>query len=66
MKIHRIETGKVRIKKNQIRRTERIIPSMLTVLLGRKWADWVPIYAWVIEHREGVIDIFLNGTHIML
>ena len=63
MKIHRIETGRVRIKENQIKRTKGILPPMITVLFGKKWAEWVPIYAWVIDHEEGIIVVDTGETY---
>lgn len=63
MKIHRIETGRVRIKENQITRTKGNLPPMITVLFGKKWAEWVPIYAWVIDHEEGVIVVDTGETY---
>jgi glyoxylase-like metal-dependent hydrolase (beta-lactamase superfamily II) len=63
MKIHRIETGKVRIKENQIRKAKGNTPQMLKVLLDKKWSEWVPIYAWVIEHPEGIIVVDTGETH---
>jgi glyoxylase-like metal-dependent hydrolase (beta-lactamase superfamily II) len=62
MKIHRIQTGLVRIKENQISKTKGIAPQMLKVLLSKKWAEWVPIYAWVIEHPEGIIVVDTGET----
>jgi glyoxylase-like metal-dependent hydrolase (beta-lactamase superfamily II) len=62
MKIHRIKTGQVRIKENQISKTKGLAPQMLKVLLGKKWANWVPIYAWVIEHPEGIIVVDTGET----
>jgi len=63
MRIHRIETGQVRIKENQIAKASGIAPQMLKVLFGKKWAEWTPIYAWVIEHPEGVIVVDAGETH---
>lgn len=63
MKIHRIETGKVRVKRNQITKAEGITPKMLKVLLDKNWSDWLPIYAWAIEHPEGVIVVDTGETH---
>ncbi len=63
MKIERIQTGKVRIKENQISRAKGIIPPMAKVLFSKKWADWVPIYAWVIEHEEGIIVVDTGETY---
>ncbi len=63
MKIHRIETGKVRIKENQLQRSDGIAPKMAKVLFGKNWSSWLPIYAWVIEHPEGIIVVDTGETH---
>ena len=63
MNIHRIETGRVRIKENQISKSKVYAPQILNVLFGKKWADWAPIYAWVIVHEEGVIVVDTGETH---
>lgn len=63
MKIFKIQTGKVRIKENQISKSQGYTPQMLNVLFGKKWADWVPIFAWVIIHEEGVIVVDTGETH---
>lgn len=64
MKIHCLETGKVKVKKNQISRSRIFfpLPNPLPVLLGREWSDWLPIHAWVIEHPEGVIVVDSGET----
>ena len=62
MKIHRIRTGLVRIKENQISKSKGHSPQMLKVLFGKKWAAWVPIYAWVIEHPDGIIVVDTGET----
>lgn len=63
MEIYRIETGKVRIKENQIKRPKGIVPPMLRILFGKRWADWVPIYSWVIVHKEGIIVVDTGETY---
>lgn len=55
--IHAIQTGRVRIKKNQARRRAGAWPSEAYVILGSEWAEWLPIYAWAIEHPDGVIVV---------
>jgi glyoxylase-like metal-dependent hydrolase (beta-lactamase superfamily II) len=62
MRIHRIETGKVRVKENQMRKAKGMAPQMAKVLFGREWSDWLPIYAWAIEHKEGVIVVDTGET----
>ena len=63
MKIHRIETGKVRVKLNQVSNSKGIAPKMAKVLFDNKWSEWLPIYAWVVEHPEGVIVVDTGDTY---
>lgn len=63
MKIHRIETGKVRIKQKQLKKSNGIGPKMVKVLLDTEWSSWLPIYAWVIDHPEGIIVVDTGETH---
>jgi glyoxylase-like metal-dependent hydrolase (beta-lactamase superfamily II) len=63
MKIYCIETGKVKVKKNQVRRPDGWGPAMAKVLFGRDWSDWLPIYAWVIDHPEGIYVVDTGETH---
>lgn len=63
MTIYRIETGKVRVKQNQIRKAAGIAPGIAKVLLDKKWSDWLPIYCWVIDHPEGVMVVDTGETH---
>ena len=30
----------------------------------REWADWMPVYAWAIEHPEGVIVVDTGAATI--
>lgn len=57
MRLHRIQTGSVRLKANQVRRSRGRVPSIAGVLFGREWSEWLPIYAWAIEHPDGVIVV---------
>ncbi len=63
MKIYRIETGKVRVKKNQLRKARGMAPKMTKVLFDKHWSDWLPIYAWVIDHHEGVMLVDTGETY---
>lgn len=36
---------------------------MLKVLFDKNWSEWLPIYAWAIEHDEGVIVVDTGETH---
>jgi N-acyl homoserine lactone hydrolase len=63
MKIHAIQTGTVQIKQNQIIGKGSGAQRLVNVLFGREWVEPpVPIYAWVIEHKEGVIVVDTGET----
>lgn len=59
MKIHPIRTGSVQIKRAQ---REREAGGLLRVIASREWTDWLPIYAWLIEHPEGPIVVDTGET----
>ena len=57
MNVHAISTGTVKITRNwQIGRGPDSL-RLLYALLDTRFTDWLPIYAWVIEHPEGLILI---------
>jgi glyoxylase-like metal-dependent hydrolase (beta-lactamase superfamily II) len=62
MKIHAIQTGTVEIKKNQLIGKGPRALRLVNVLFGKEWVEPVPIYAWVIEHNEGVIVVDTGDT----
>jgi N-acyl homoserine lactone hydrolase len=62
MKIHAIQTGTVRVKKNQIVGKGPRALRLVNILLGRDWMEPIPIYAWVIEHDEGMIVVDTGDT----
>lgn len=57
MRIHAIETGRVEIKAAQIEGRGHGLWRLTQPILSREWADWSPVYAWAIEHPEGVIVV---------
>jgi glyoxylase-like metal-dependent hydrolase (beta-lactamase superfamily II) len=57
MRIHAIQTGRVRIKQAQIEGRGHGTWRQLQPILSSEWADWSPVYAWAIEHPEGVIVV---------
>jgi N-acyl homoserine lactone hydrolase len=66
MKIHAIQTGSVRIKTAQVEGRGHGLARRLAVFADRDWSDWLPTYAWAIEHREGVIVVDTGqGTHLL-
>ena len=67
MKIHAIQTGFVRIKGAQVEgRGHNIITRQLAIFADRNWTEWLPTYAWAIEHREGVVVVDTGqGAHLL-
>ena len=66
MKLHAIQTGSVRIKTAQVEGRGRGLRRRLAVFSDRNWTEWLPTYAWVIDHPEGVIVVDTGqGTHLL-
>ena len=66
MKLHAIQTGSVRIKTAQVEGRGRGLRRRLGIVTDRNWTGWLPTYAWVIEHPEGVIVVDTGqGTHLL-
>ncbi len=57
MRVHAIETGRVRIKQAQIEGRGHGLWRQMQPMLSPEWAEWSPTYAWAIEHPEGVVVI---------
>jgi N-acyl homoserine lactone hydrolase len=62
MKIHAIQTGSVAIKARQVEAVGHGARRQLNMLLDRQWIDPVPIFAFAIEHPEGVIVVDTGET----
>ncbi|HET7888804.1 MAG TPA: N-acyl homoserine lactonase family protein [Bradyrhizobium sp.] len=63
MRIHAIQTGTVRVKTAQVQGRRH---GLIDVFLDPNWTDWVPTYAWAIEHPDGVIIVDSGqGTHLL-
>lgn len=61
MRIHVIQTGTVAIKQVQRQRRESGNP-ILNILLDKRWTEPLPIFAFVIEHPEGLIVVDTGET----
>lgn len=61
MRIHVVQTGTVAIKQVQ-RRGRASGNPILNILLDRTWTEPLPIYAFVIEHPEGLIVVDTGET----
>jgi N-acyl homoserine lactone hydrolase len=65
MRIHAIETGRVKVKMAQLKGRGHGLARRAAPLFDSHWSDWLPIYAWAIEHNEGVIAVDTGqGAHL--
>jgi len=55
MRIHAIQTGVVQIKASQLNGRGHGLARRLAPLVDDTWTPWLPTFAWVIEHPEGII-----------
>ena len=60
-RIHNIQTGTVGIKSKQLRGEGHGFQRLSNTLRDKQWQP-VPIYAWVIEHPEGIIVVDTGET----
>jgi N-acyl homoserine lactone hydrolase len=66
MKLHAIQTGLVRIKTAQVEGRGHGLPRRLAIFSDRNWTEWLPTYAWVIDHSEGIIVVDTGqGAHLL-
>ena len=65
MKVHAIQTGFVKIKCAQVDGRGHGLPRRLAIFTDPSWTEWLPTYAWVIEHGEGIIVVDTGqGAHL--
>ena len=62
MKIHAIQTGTVAVKTRQVEGVGHGRRRLLNTFLDRTWTEPLPIYAFAIEHPEGVIVVDTGET----
>ncbi|HLZ55576.1 MAG TPA: N-acyl homoserine lactonase family protein [Ktedonosporobacter sp.] len=62
MQIHAIQTGTVAIKKRQTSGRGHGSLRLVNTLLDSQWTEPLPIYAWVIEHPEGILVVDTGET----
>jgi N-acyl homoserine lactone hydrolase len=66
MKLHAIQTGSVRIKTAQVEGRGRGLRRRLAIFADSNWTEWLPTFAWVIDHPEGVIVVDTGqGAHLL-
>lgn len=63
MRIHDLQTGTVAVKESQRSGSQgNGFIRLLNTLADRRWTEPLPIYAWAIEHPEGVIVVDTGDT----
>jgi N-acyl homoserine lactone hydrolase len=62
LRVHAIQTGTVAIKESQRQGHGKGLGRMVNTLTDSHWTEPLPIYAWVIEHPEGVIVVDTGDT----
>ncbi|MEM8532618.1 MAG: N-acyl homoserine lactonase family protein [Chloroflexota bacterium] len=54
IKIHALQTGKVRVKQVQLTGASNNLSRIWEVFFTQNWSHWFPIYCWLIEHPDGL------------
>jgi len=62
MKVHAIQTGTVAVKSRQREAKGRGAGRLASTLIDRTWTQALPIFAWLIEHPEGLIVVDTGET----
>jgi glyoxylase-like metal-dependent hydrolase (beta-lactamase superfamily II) len=60
--VHAIRTGFVQVRKAQQQSKGKGLARIANMLVDPEWTEWLPIYAWAIEHEEGVILVDTGET----
>jgi glyoxylase-like metal-dependent hydrolase (beta-lactamase superfamily II) len=61
MRVHILQTGTVSIKAAQLK-GDSWVPPIVRILADRRWTEPLPIYAFAIEHPEGLIVVDTGET----
>jgi N-acyl homoserine lactone hydrolase len=61
-KIHAVRTGCVQVRQAQMSSKGHGLARTINMLTDSEWTEWLPIYAWVIEQRDGVILVDTGET----
>jgi glyoxylase-like metal-dependent hydrolase (beta-lactamase superfamily II) len=61
-RIYAIRTGLVQVRRPQMESRGNGLARITDMLFAEEWTDWLPIYAWVIDHEEGLIVVDTGET----
>ena len=54
VRIRAVQTGLVRVRRRQLHGEGPGVLRVPLTFIDREWGEWLPIYAWVIEHPERI------------
>jgi N-acyl homoserine lactone hydrolase len=60
--VHAIRTGFVQVRRAQMERRRNGLGRVADMLFDPEWTSWLPIYAWLIEHEDGLILVDTGET----
>lgn len=61
-RVHAIRTGLVQVRRPQMESRGSGLARLGHMLFDEEWSEWLPIYAWAIEHEEGIIVVDTGET----
>jgi N-acyl homoserine lactone hydrolase len=61
-RIHAIRTGLVQVRQPQMESRGNGPARLAHMLFDDEWSAWLPVYAWAIEHDEGIIVVDTGET----
>jgi len=64
-KVYAIRTGLVRVRRPQMEARGKGVARIGHMLFDDDWSEWLPIYAWLIEHEEGLILVDTGETALV-
>jgi N-acyl homoserine lactone hydrolase len=66
MRVQAIQTGFVRIKTAQVAGRGHGLSRRIAIFTDPDWTGWLPTYAWVVDHPEGIIVVDTGqGAHLL-
>lgn len=61
-KVHALRTGLVQVKRAQMESRGKGIARTVHMLTDEDWSAWLPIFAWIVEHDEGILIVDTGET----
>jgi hypothetical protein len=62
VKVHAIRTGLAQMREAQRRRRRNGVAGVTDMLFDPNWTEWLPVYTWIIDDKEGIILVDTGET----